>query len=493
MKKTLALLLTLIMMMLAVGASAESLSVLAPGNTQQFLEGEDANNNDIHSWLEEHSGLELTYTVLPYEGQEEKRNLIMASGEAPDLVVIQNRDVFLDYVSQGLLQPLDEYIAKSEALKGSPSADPAVASMAVVDGQSYAICTPTNGSIAPVSYLYNIKAIEDAGVTVPEELTPETLHDFLLEIKEKCPDKIPFTAAGAATNDYRLHGFDFLYCAYGLDTEFRVAEDGTLEMSSTTEDMRELLTLIAKMSAEGLIDPEYAVTKVEKLQEKFLDDRVATMGLQWYEEAVPTTLMANEDGSFIWQWMGNVGGRENSTMQEYGATAQNYLCVPFNSTKQQAAVDYAALLTSPEAYEYIMIGEEGYDFNFDENGEYVLTPENRRSIVGTQYFVYYYVSENLEQRTERIWRNDAGQDWYQQWEYHCGMELKGEVDPAVDKPVIDEYVEYISDIRALSAEYFMKIATGALPVEAFDEYLEKFDQLGGTEIVEAINEWYASK
>ena len=67
------------------------------------------------------------------------------------------------------------------------------------------------------------------------------------------------------------------------------------------------------------------------------------------------------------------------------------------------------------------------------------------------------------------------------------------MDPAVSKPVIDEYVEYMSDLNALAAEYFMKIATGALEIDAFDEYLAKFEELGGTEVVDAVNEWYVNR
>lgn len=494
MRKTLALILALCMLLsIGVSASAESLSVLANGNMQQFFAGEDENHNDIHTWLSEKSGFDLNYTVLPSEGGEEKRNLIMTSGEAPDMIVI-GRSTFLDYVSQGLLQPLDEAIAASGKLEGTECMAPEVAQMGVVDGVTYAICTPNNGGKAPISFLYNIAALEEAGVKIPtEQLTPETLHEFLREVHEKCPDMITFASAGAKTSDYHLSGFQFLYCAYGLDTEFRLGADGKLEMSSTTEDMRECLSLIAQMYSEGLIDPEYSVTKTDKLQEKFLDNRVATMGLQWYDEAYPTTLMANEDGSWIWKWLGNVGGRDNSTQQDFGGTVSNYLCVPYNSTKAKEVVDYAALLCSPEAYDYMMLGEEGYDYERDAEGKITIRPESRRATVGTQYYVYYYVCETLAQRNERIWRNDEGQDWYQQWEHHCATELKGAVDPALSMPVIDEYVEYMTDLRALAAEYFMKIATGALPLEAFDEYLRKFDELGGNEVVAAVNEWYANR
>ena len=75
MRKTLALILALCMLLsIGVSASAESLSVLANGNMQQFFAGEDENHNDIHTWLSEKSGFDLNYTVLPSEGGEEKRN-----------------------------------------------------------------------------------------------------------------------------------------------------------------------------------------------------------------------------------------------------------------------------------------------------------------------------------------------------------------------------------------------------------------------------------
>lgn len=488
MKRILVILIALLLCSVSA-ASAETLSVLANGDIQAFFEGEDVHNNDIYHWLCEKSGLELNYSILPMEGGAEKRNLIMASGEAPDLVIL-DRGAFLSYIQQGLLQPLDEAIANSEVFKDTLSAQPEIAQMGMIDGITYAVCTPNNGAIQPTDFLVNEPVLTAAGVTIPEIFTPESFATLLREIKEKCPEYIPFAASGGRTASYKLYGFEWLYAAYGLSTEFRVDKDNNLEFSANTEDMRECLALIAELNKEGLIDPEYSVTKTEKIIEKYVDGRVATMGLGWYENANPPTLMYNEDGSQIWKWLGNAGGRENSTGQNAGAPASRYLCVPFNSKKVQEAVDYASLLCTDEAYLYLMYGEEGVDYIVNDNGIIENLPESRRIIEGQKYFVYYYVSESLEGRTQRVWAADEGMPWFQEWEYHCGVDLKDVIDPAAYMPVIDEYVDVIADLRTLASEYFMKIATGALEIDAFDEYLEKFDEYGGAEMLEAVNAWY---
>ena len=51
--------------------------------------------------------------------------------------------------------------------------------------------------------------------------------------------------------------------------------------------------------------------------------------------------------------------------------------------------------------------------------------------------------------------------------------------------------DYPDLYTVLWAEYFTKIITGALPVEAFDEYVEKFYAQGGNELTEQVNAVWA--
>ena len=120
MKKTMIILLSLVMLMSVVTActgnattsttgqsgstttvdrSKITINYLANANVQSFKEGEDENNNEFINWLKEKSGYNLVYQILPSEGGEQKRALIMASTELPDLMVL-GRSTYLDYVSK---------------------------------------------------------------------------------------------------------------------------------------------------------------------------------------------------------------------------------------------------------------------------------------------------------------------------------------------------------------------------------------------------------
>ncbi|GGA02424.1 hypothetical protein GCM10008018_55680 [Paenibacillus marchantiophytorum] len=49
------------------------------------------------------------------------------------------------------------------------------------------------------------------------------------------------------------------------------------------------------------------------------------------------------------------------------------------------------------------------------------------------------------------------------------------------------------ELKDLRDEYFMKMITGALPLSAYDEFVSKWKQAGGEEVVKALNTAYNSK
>ena len=83
MKRIVTLILALAMILCAFTVSAEEsrpqLSVVWGGNMQSFLEGEDENNNYIIHYIEDESGVDLTWNILPTENGQAKLNVMMAS------------------------------------------------------------------------------------------------------------------------------------------------------------------------------------------------------------------------------------------------------------------------------------------------------------------------------------------------------------------------------------------------------------------------------
>ena len=183
MKRIVTLILALAMILCAFTVSAEEsrpqLSVVWGGNMQSFLEGEDENNNYIIHYIEDESGVDLTWNILPTENGQAKLNVMMASkDEAPD-ILFTGRDNFLNYYNEGMLQQLDDYLPEGFL----PEDVEAVAEVGVLDGGKYAITTPGNQSSSTHIWMYNRALMEQAGITVPENLTLDEFTDILYKLK----------------------------------------------------------------------------------------------------------------------------------------------------------------------------------------------------------------------------------------------------------------------------------------------------------------------
>jgi putative aldouronate transport system substrate-binding protein len=53
-------------------------------------------------------------------------------------------------------------------------------------------------------------------------------------------------------------------------------------------------------------------------------------------------------------------------------------------------------------------------------------------------------------------------------------------------------VEFNATLSKLTNETFTRIILGDLPVDAFDEYVKNWSNLGGNKMTTEANEWYAA-
>ncbi|GJM79009.1 hypothetical protein HMSSN139_15050 [Paenibacillus sp. HMSSN-139] len=75
-----------------------------------FPEGMDENDNRYLNYIEEQTGLDLQVNTPPTEVYDEKLDVIMSSGNLPDLLHAYEPVWFDNYVKQGALRPLDDLI-----------------------------------------------------------------------------------------------------------------------------------------------------------------------------------------------------------------------------------------------------------------------------------------------------------------------------------------------------------------------------------------------
>jgi putative aldouronate transport system substrate-binding protein len=471
----------------AQGRGSTTIRVLADGNVQSFLPGEDENNNEIHSWLEKYSGYKLEYTILPADAGAARQRLTLefASGNPADMIVPGD---FRQLVAEGYLMELDKYVADNAMLQKTKVMDPEVYAMGVVNKKLYGIPMPTNGARESDS-LVGIKQFTEPAGLGKGDMSLNHVMDMLAAAKRAYPDKVILTGGGSQTSGYILRGFQWLYGAFGVATSWRDA-GGKLEYSAVTDDMRACLAFIADINARGYLDPEYAALNFEKVREKMLNGRTVFSLMPWYQwQSIGMWQDAN--GNPIYELYGNAAGSGGRKGQDIGGPTLNIIKIPKSCKIPEAVVDFVARLCQPEAYDFIFFGEKDIDYK-EENGLRINLGTNRRVSTGTNYSVYYYIYEDVAQRNMRLLYADPSPN-NQYWIKTYATELKTILDPAAAMPSIPEVVKYGTDINDLCAQYFLKIATGALPVSAFDEFKARFNAIGGSEMVKAVNDWYASK
>ncbi|NRF92965.1 extracellular solute-binding protein [Paenibacillus frigoriresistens] len=141
-----------------------------------FPEGMDENNNPYLTYIEKNIGVQVNVTLPPLNGYDEKLNVIMTSGEPPDLLNTSNPSWFINFVNQKALTPLNDYIEKyGTNLKAKIPKE--AWDNVTVDGHIYAI--PSLNEVKGTEIVYARKDWLDKLGLQP----PRTIEEFTAVMK----------------------------------------------------------------------------------------------------------------------------------------------------------------------------------------------------------------------------------------------------------------------------------------------------------------------
>lgn len=225
----------------------------------------------VYQELEKRTNVRLEFTLLPLTNpaQSEKFNLIMASGDLPDLIGYGNADLITKYGLEGALIPLNDLIKKhapdiTKALDNPLAKDKLPyklnnwAEITAADGKIYTIPTISSTSAIGAVFAMRTDWLEKLKLKVPTNSTE--LYDVLKAFKEKDPngnqkaDEIPFVAAAGgktATILPVINAFD-AHIGFYLDTKDSKIKYGPIEAAYKAG-----LTYLNKLYKEGLIEQDY--------------------------------------------------------------------------------------------------------------------------------------------------------------------------------------------------------------------------------------------
>lgn len=251
--------------------------------TIEMLVGQSAYHDSFKDLLvyqeyEKLTGIEIDWVMIPTNVLTEKRNLIIVSGDYPEVfhsARFTAHDIMM-YGTQGVFMPLNDLIDDyAPNIKKLLEDDPNLKrGLTMPDGNIYSlprIFDPEFYSVLAGRKLYiNQDFLDKLGMDEPETL--DELYEFLVAVKENdlngngIDDEVPFAASGDS------HLFRLLMGSFGLGNRGIVnhpyvdihPQTGELRFIPTTPEYKALLEYLNKLYAEGLLMQDmYTVRSAE--------------------------------------------------------------------------------------------------------------------------------------------------------------------------------------------------------------------------------------
>jgi putative aldouronate transport system substrate-binding protein len=448
-------------------------------------------SNDL-PWVQEfikRTNVKFEWITGPENSDQykEKFNLTIASDAIPDLMEGYG-DMLIKGGESGVFAPIDEYLNQMPNLKKLIESDPVYARSLKTDkGKIYYL--PHFLAVKPYhTFLVRQDWLDKLGLKQPQ--TIDEMYEVLKAFKEKDPngngiaDEIPFTTR---FKELGLGGFVEPF-GISLEEDFFV-ENGKIGFTYTNPKLKEAFAYLNKLFNEGLIDKEYATNDT-----KIWDQRLVTQvaGMTWDVFARQDSLnkgltQVNPIANILIMLplKGNDG--QPYTKSQQLPVAAVGLGINANSKHIEQIVKWADWFYSPEGQQIFNFGIEGETFTL-ENGQPAYTdkilkddklaPGGVMKAMGRHHWfskldIRY---ENASQSPSVVMRRD-------------------EVTKYVKDRFPKEYLSYTpqereiinatyTQISTYKDEMFNKFIYGAEPIEKFDEFVQKINEMGLEKVIQ---------
>jgi len=232
--------------------------------------------------MEKMTNIHLEFDTPPSQNYQEKKNIMFASGEYPDVFfggLLTSQDEVM-YGEQGILVPLEGYIdTYAPNLKKIFEKYPDVKkSITTMDGHIYAL--PYVGDVnweLTTKLWINQKWMDKVGKTMPTNV--DELYDLLIAFKEQDAngngknDVIPLSFDNSVFSVIRP-GLMSFFGIIATDLKVDVTDHSKVRYYPASENYKEYLKFMNKLNREGLIDPEAFIQTNQQVAAKGNENRI---------------------------------------------------------------------------------------------------------------------------------------------------------------------------------------------------------------------------
>lgn len=205
--------------------------------------------------------------------------------------------------------------------------------------------------------MYRADILEELGLEV--WTSTEEFYEVLKAIKAAYPDSYPLTGKEWLSTSWRL------LAGYGVNTTDNAYnyETGEWYLGSTDERVYEYGMFLKKLYEEKLMDPDFFTNDVETMQAKLINGESMVFNDWIGRMAILNPQGAAIDADYDLVYGPNIG--DGKILAQVPFVSSGWVIA--NNKNAEAALKVMEFLYSDEGRAIVTIGEEGENFNFDEN------------------------------------------------------------------------------------------------------------------------------
>jgi putative aldouronate transport system substrate-binding protein len=463
------------------------------------------------------------------EDYDRQVSLAIASGELPDMMRVGSKEVLTELVENDLIADLTEVYNTygSNYLKEVyTSYDGRALETATYDGKLMAL-PGTNVDSAPNEVWVRQDWIDKLGLKVDEDgnglISTEELEMIAKSFMENDPGNSGNPVGIALA--YYLNANDYgnsTYAMTGIAGSFSAFprlwlknEDGSVYYGSNTAENKDALGLLSRWFNEGILDPQFGTRTWDDITALLTNGQTGIAFGVWH---IPDWLLNNvramdKNATLSSYVVGDENGKanvfHNNASSGYMVVRKDYvnpeLAVKIANLFYDELVNTKTLATDfPEVAKYQADSVDGSTrpFNIEINKYTSLLDDYSDIYKGVNGEIAVEEARTLESRNvienvKRYLADPATEDVTDWSKYHSrmvGIELIAKltregtfnwVEPTFWGTTETMKTNW-ANLQKLEEETFIKIVTGSLPLEAFDQYVEDWNAQGGSQIISEI-------
>lgn len=352
------------------------------------VENYDTNKHTL--FMEEQTGIDLVWQLVPEKDQIQKVNLLLASNtDLPDVFMCAGgltNDLVADMADQGVFIPLDDLIEKHGYwYKQAMEKDPLLEKITKLpDGKQYTmprVVKSVPNETSARAWINNVW-LDNLSLSTPT--TTDELADVLRAFKTGDPngngiaDEIPYIGASVTgwhsnPDEYILNSF----IQYNRDMPVYIDDAGKVQASFDKDAYRKGLQYMNMLCSEGLLDPATFTQDEAQMKQIFANEDAALVGL------------APGGGTFQWDSMDGERVREYGPISPmkgpdgvqlawynpYGSYGVRDWAITNVCKYPEVAFKLADYMYDREVCMRNRLGEPGVDYEIPSNGEMAVDGE----------------------------------------------------------------------------------------------------------------------